>query len=59
MGGTQSNFIKVKCRDCGGEATLFERAATTIACRVCGSTLAEPAGGKARLIGCNLVEVLE
>ena len=59
MCALKSNFLKVKCRDCGSEATLFDRAATLIICKVCGSTLAEPAGGKARLVGCNLIEVLE
>ncbi|MFQ3343878.1 MAG: 30S ribosomal protein S27e [Candidatus Poseidoniales archaeon] len=52
-------FLKVSCRDCGNEAILFDRAATLVSCSVCGSTLASPAGGKADLSGCTIMEALE
>ncbi|HJM13347.1 MAG TPA: 30S ribosomal protein S27e [Candidatus Thalassarchaeaceae archaeon] len=51
-------FLKVSCRDCGNESTIFDRASTTIACSICGSTLAEPSGGMANLTGCTVVEEL-
>ncbi len=53
------NFLKVSCRDCSHETIIFSRATTTIACSVCGSTLTNPAGGNAQLVGCNVVETLE
>ncbi|MGB1588121.1 MAG: 30S ribosomal protein S27e [Poseidonia sp.] len=53
-----SEFLKVSCRDCGNESTIFSRATTTIACDVCSATLTKPAGGKAELVGCTVVETL-
>ena len=55
----KSGFLKVSCRDCGNEMVIFKRASTTIACRVCGATLAQPAGGNAKLVGCTVVEALQ
>ncbi len=54
-----ANFLKVSCRDCSNESIIFSRATTAIACAVCGATLTNPAGGKAQLVGCNVVESLE
>jgi small subunit ribosomal protein S27e len=51
--------MKVKCQNCGNESTIFQRAATVVNCGVCETILVEPAGGKARLVGCSIVEVLE
>ncbi|MFC6732160.1 MULTISPECIES: 30S ribosomal protein S27e [unclassified Haladaptatus] len=51
-------FITVKCADCENEQTLFERAATEVACAVCGHTLARPTGGKATIEG-EVTEVVE
>lgn len=48
-------FFEVKCRDCGAEQFIFERAATHVACEVCSATLAEPTGGRAIITG----EILE
>ena len=53
-----SEFLKVSCRDCGNESTIFSRATTTIACDVRSATLTKPAGGKAELVGCTVVETL-
>ncbi|MFQ5838730.1 MAG: 30S ribosomal protein S27e [Thermoplasmata archaeon] len=55
MWETRSRFVKVKCRDCGNEQVIFDRAASLVSCLVCGATLAEPTGGKADIKG----EVLE
>lgn len=48
-------FLKVKCTDCENEQVIFARAATRVPCNVCGSTLAEPTGGRANVKG----EILE
>ncbi|MDA7463386.1 hypothetical protein N9M83_05765 [Candidatus Poseidonia alphae] len=53
------SFLKVSCRDCGNESTIFSRATTAIACDVCSATLTKPSGGKAELVGCTVVEALE
>jgi small subunit ribosomal protein S27e len=49
------SFYTVKCPDCENEQTVFGKAATEVACAVCGHTLAVPTGGKAEFKG----EVLE
>lgn len=46
-----SPFWVVKCPDCSGEQTVFSRPSTTVACSVCGATLATPTGGLAKLRG--------
>jgi small subunit ribosomal protein S27e len=50
-----SKFIKVRCKDCENEQVLFNKASTTVSCHICGSKLAIPCGGKAKIKG----EVLE
>lgn len=50
-----TRFLKVKCKDCGSEQVLFERASTKVTCEVCSATLATPTGGRADVKG----EVLE
>lgn len=47
----RSNFIQVKCPECGSEQIIFSHAATVVRCNICGSTLAEPTGGKAKIKG--------
>jgi small subunit ribosomal protein S27e len=54
-----SRFLRIICKDCGNVTVIFERAATVINCGVCGATLAQPAGGKASLVGSEVQEVLE
>jgi len=51
-------FLRVKCKDCGNDLVIFDRASTTVTCPVCGSTLSEPRGGKAN-IKAEVVEVLK
>ncbi|GGM72043.1 small subunit ribosomal protein S27e [Halarchaeum rubridurum] len=43
------NFFRVQCPDCENEQVVFEKASSTVACAVCGTTLARPTGGKAVL----------
>ena len=51
----KSKFYKVKCSDCGNEQVIFSHAKTRVLCTVCGAMLAEPRGGKAKI----LAEILE
>ncbi len=44
-------FIKVKCKDCNNVQIIFSHAKTIVKCIVCGTTLAEPSGGKANILG--------
>ena len=55
MAGT---FVTVVCPDCENEQVVFEKAATAVACEVCGHTLATPTGGKAT-IESDVVETVE
>src|SRR2546427_6091122 len=53
-----SRFLRVKCEDCGNEQIVFDRAASTVLCQVCGATGAKPTGGKAAVRG-EMLGVLE
>lgn len=44
-----SRFLKVKCKKCNNEQTIYSKASTIVTCLVCGETLAKPTGGKAKL----------
>ncbi|MGC8600935.1 MAG: 30S ribosomal protein S27e [Thermoprotei archaeon] len=46
-----STYVRVKCRDCGAETLIYSHAASVIKCKVCGAVLAQPTGGKARILG--------
>ena len=45
------SFLRVQCPDCENEQVVFEKAATTVACAVCGTQLVTPTGGKATIAG--------
>ena len=45
-----SRFLKVRCPKCNNEQIIFEKAAMPVKCLVCGEILAEPTGGKARIL---------
>jgi len=47
----RSNFLRVRCLKCGNEQQLFGNATNKVTCNVCGETLAEPTGGRARIKG--------
>ncbi|WP_254543731.1 30S ribosomal protein S27e [Halomarina pelagica] len=49
------NFYQVRCPDCENEQVVYGKAATEVACAVCGHVLVRPTGGKADIEG----EVLE
>ncbi|MFB6107548.1 MAG: 30S ribosomal protein S27e [Haloplanus sp.] len=52
------NYYRVACADCGNEQIVFGKAATTVNCAVCGSTLARPTGGNAEFEG-EVTETVE
>ena len=54
----KSRFIKVRCKDCENEQVLFDKATTPVSCHICGSKLAIPKGGKAKIKG-ELLEEIE
>lgn len=45
-----AGFIKVKCGKCKNEQSIFERPASTVKCLVCNEVLAEPTGGKGKIL---------
>ena len=51
-------FLKVRCKECGNEQIIFERASIVVHCNVCDAVLARPTGGKAEILG-EILEVLE
>ena len=53
---TKSHFIKVRCKKCGNEQVIFDRASTVVKCLKCGEILAKPTGGKAKILG-EIVEI--
>ncbi len=58
MGTYKGNFLKVKCLDCGNQQTVFDHAASTVQCIICGKTLVKPKGGKSEIIA-QIIEVLD
>ncbi len=47
----KSQFLRVKCMKCGNEQLLYSNPVNKVTCNVCGETLAEPTGGKAKIKG--------
>ena len=58
MEETKSRFIKVRCNDCENEQVLFDKATIPVSCHICGSKLAIPCGGKAKIKG-KILEIIE
>jgi len=52
-----SKFYRVKCKDCNNQQIVFSKASTQVNCQICGSILAQPTGGKAKIKG-EIVEEL-
>ncbi|MEF8812338.1 MAG: 30S ribosomal protein S27e [Halovenus sp.] len=52
------SFYRVACPDCENEQIVFGKAATEVACAVCGHVLARPTGGEAALEG-EVTETVE
>ncbi len=53
----RSRFLRVRCPTCGNEQIVFDRATFPTRCLVCGTILAEPRGGKAKIMG-QIVSIL-
>ena len=54
----RSKFWRVRCLKCNNEQIIFSNATNKIYCNVCGETLAEPAGGRAK-INAEIIAVLD
>ena len=54
----RSSFIRVKCLKCGNEQIVFSSAVNKVSCNVCGTELAEPSGGNAKIKG-EIIAVFE
>ena len=54
----KSKFLRVKCPNCGNEQNMFSHAVNVVACNVCGTTIAEPTGGKVVIKG-EIVAILD
>lgn len=52
------SFYRIRCPDCENEQIVFGKAATDVACTVCGHTLVRPTGGDADVDG-EVVETVE
>jgi len=52
-----SRFLRVKCLNCGNQQIIFGCSATNVECLVCGKTLLQSTGGKARILT-KILEVL-
>jgi small subunit ribosomal protein S27e len=52
-----SRFLRVKCLNCGNQQIIFGCSATDVQCLVCGKTLLQSTGGKARILT-KILEVL-
>jgi len=46
----RSRFYKVICRTCGAENIVFSHSTFPARCKVCGTQLVQPTGGKARIL---------
>ena len=46
----RSYFLRVRCPSCGNEQVIFSHASRVVRCLICDAVLAEPTGGKARVL---------
>ena len=53
-----SKFVKIRCPNCKNEQIMFGKASTVVNCLICNKKLAEPTGGKAKVVG-RVLEVLD
>ena len=53
----KSRFLRVKCLNCGNQQIIFGCSGTDVDCLVCGKTLLQSTGGKARILT-KILEVL-
>ncbi|MHA2059368.1 MAG: 30S ribosomal protein S27e [Candidatus Ranarchaeia archaeon] len=53
----RSRFLIVRC-ECNKEQVAYSHSTSEVKCDVCGKVLAEPTGGKAKILG-DVIEVLD
>lgn len=53
----RSRYLVVRC-ECNKEQIVYSHSTSEVKCDVCGKVLAEPTGGKAKIIG-DVIEVME
>ncbi len=58
VGKANSNFLRVKCVDCGNQQVVFDHAASVVQCIICGKSLVKSRGGKSEIVA-QIVEVLD
>ncbi len=46
----RSKFLKIECKVCGAENIVFSHATFPVRCKVCGTILVKPTGGKAKIL---------
>lgn len=46
----ESRFLKVKCGKCENTQVIFNSPAQEVNCSECGETLAEPTGGRGKIL---------
>lgn len=54
----ESRFLLVKCKECEHEQTVFGCATREVNCEVCGKPLTKPTGGKAKILGEVISELI-
>jgi small subunit ribosomal protein S27e len=58
MSKVKSNFLKVKCGDCGNQQVVFDHAAYKVEFIICSKTLVQPQGGRSKIVA-QIVEVID
>jgi small subunit ribosomal protein S27e len=53
----RSKFFKVQCPECDNEQTIFSNVASTVKCTICGKDLAQPTGGKTKILSDKIKEI--
>ncbi|NPA85829.1 MAG: 30S ribosomal protein S27e [bacterium] len=51
-------FLEVECPDCKTVVRTYERASTYVKCPKCGRLLVEPTGGKVKILGRLVREIV-
>ena len=46
-----SKFLLVMCHHCGNKQVVFNHAKVVVKCSVCSEVIAQPKGGKAKILG--------
>lgn len=46
----RSKFLKIQCKTCGSENIVFSHATFPARCKICGTILVKPTGGRAIIL---------